>query len=151
MRLFPLLMLFVPLLTPVTAHAAKVRIEVQTPDGIHQRVYLTRPVNLLPDRSAAARAAPAIRRKVQCLLVKVFADGAELAFRAWEMETGRKLLAGARDEFGDLATDEKLGPGAYRRIASALGELTSVDGYVSRTGPASTVSTDQRWYGKGGK
>jgi poly(3-hydroxybutyrate) depolymerase len=50
MRLFPLLMLFVPLLTPVTAHAAKVRIEVQTPAGIYQRVYLTRPVNLLPDR-----------------------------------------------------------------------------------------------------
>jgi len=35
---------------PVTAVAAKIRIEVQTPGGIEQRVYLTRPVNLPPDR-----------------------------------------------------------------------------------------------------
>jgi poly(3-hydroxybutyrate) depolymerase len=50
MRLFPLLLLLTLLLTPVTAVAAKIRIAVQTPGGIEQKVYLTRPVNLAPDR-----------------------------------------------------------------------------------------------------
>ena len=50
MGLFPLILLLTFLLAPVTAVAAKIRIVVQTPGGIEQNVYLTRPVHLASDR-----------------------------------------------------------------------------------------------------
>ena len=45
-----LLLLLFLLLTSVDAWAAKIRIRVETPGGIQQNVYLTRPVHLAPDR-----------------------------------------------------------------------------------------------------
>ena len=44
------LLLFCMLLPAADAGAAKIRIVVETPAAVHQRVYLTRPVHLAPDR-----------------------------------------------------------------------------------------------------
>jgi poly(3-hydroxybutyrate) depolymerase len=44
------LLLFCMLLPAVDAGAAKIRIVVETPAGVQQKVYLTRPVHLAPDR-----------------------------------------------------------------------------------------------------
>jgi poly(3-hydroxybutyrate) depolymerase len=44
------LLLFLLFLPAADAGAAKIRIVVETPAGLQQKVYLTRPVNLAPDR-----------------------------------------------------------------------------------------------------